>query len=377
MRESRLMLFVIGLLIGAVGLWAQGQGQSAGTNTRGGAGAGTRGNSAPPGQRQQQGGLGNTNNRNDPFGNRQDSFGAQPRPLFLHGRVLTDDGQPPAAPVVVQRICASSTFPEGYTDNKGRFSFEVGGNSALLTADASVSGARLGRAGFPGGGGFTSPEGIRQIGLGRFDLSGCTLRAELSGYRSDELHLGMYSSMDNNDVGVIVLRRLDGLVGNVVSALTLAAPKNAQKAYLSGIRELRKKRPNFRKGAAQFEKAVAAYPEFAAAWAAMGDAKLGMQDHAGARAAFSKSLEADPKYLKPYEPLIRMAVAQQDWQGMESLGSAYLELNPNAANVPLHDRRRGAQRGPFRQGRADGPCDAGGGEREQVPRELSDHGNDS
>ena len=343
MRKSSTILFAIGLLIGAVAIWAQGQGQGAGAGTRGagtrggGGGIGTPGTPTSRDQRQQPGGFGNRS-PNDPFGNRQrNPFGSQARPLYLHGRVLTSDGQPPAEPVVVQRVCATDVYPEGYTDSKGRFSFEVGGNTAMLSADASVSGARIGRAGFPAGGGgaggFSSVDGVRQVGLGRFDLSSCTLRAELSGYRSDELHLTMYSTMDNNDVGVIVLHRLDGLVGDVVSALTLAAPKNARKAYQSGVRELRRKKPNFKKGIAQFEKAVAAYPAFAAAWAAMGDAKLGLKDAAGARAAFSKSLEADPKYLKPYEPLIRMAIAQQDWQAMESLGSAYLELNPNARNI--------------------------------------------
>lgn len=336
MRKCSAILFATGLLIGAVGLWAQGQGAGAGTRGSGG-GISTPGSPSSPGQRQQDGGFGNAN-RNDPFGRQQrDTFRSQPRPLYLHGRVLTDNGQPPSEPVIVQRVCASNIYPEGYTDSKGRFSFEVGGNSSLVSVDASVSGAGLNRVGFPrsgdGFGGLSGVEGVRQVGLGRFDLSGCTLRAELSGHRSDELNLGMFSVMANNDVGVIVLHRLDGVAGHVVSASTLAAPKSAQKAYQSGLRELRKKKPNFQKGIAQFEKAVAAYPEFAAAWAAMGDARMALRDAEGAWAAFSKALEADPKYLKPYEPLIRMAIARKDWQAMESLGTAYLELNPNARNI--------------------------------------------
>ena len=331
------MVLLACVLMGTVAAWAQGQGGGGGggggssRDTSGGAGA-TQGTSGGGNQGQSQGTFGNQNQRNDPFGQNQNPFGVQQqRPLYLHGKVVTNDGLPPQEPVVVQRVCMGNTFPEGYTDTKGRFSFQVGGDIAMLTTDASVSGAGL--SGGIGPGGTYTTEGIRQVGPGRFDLSACALRAELSGYRSDDLQLGMYSVMGNNDVGVITLYRLDGLVGNVVSALTLQAPKNAQKAYQNGLREMRKKKPNYKKSVTQLEKAVSAYPQFAAAWAAMGDAKLGMNDQAGAREAFTKAVDADPDYLKPYEPLIRMAVEEQDWTGMETLGNAYLKLNPNSGNV--------------------------------------------
>ena len=315
-----------------------GQGQGGGGATSGGGNSGNSGNSGGArgggSQNQNQGGYGNNNTRqNDPFGQQQnDPFGNQRRPLYLHGKVVTNDGLPPNEPVVVQRVCTGNTYPEGYTDAKGRFSFQVGGDLSMLTSDASVSGARIGQGSMMSGGAYTN-DGIREIGIGRFDLSACVLRAELSGYRSDDIQLGMYSVMGNNDVGIIVLHRLDGLLGNVVSALTLQAPKPAQKAYQNGLREMRKKKPNYKKAVVQYTKAVGEYPEFAAAWAAMGDAKLALKDADGAKEAYSKAIGADPKYLKPYEPLIKMAVDQSDWSGLETWGSSYLELNPNAGNV--------------------------------------------
>lgn len=333
MLRSRLTILGAALTLAAAALWGQAQGGNTGSSSSGN--TNNRSNTGAGSQQQNQGTVGNTNNRNDPFGqSRQlDPFANQTRPLYLHGRVVTDDGQPPAEPVVVQRVCQSNRIPEGYTDTKGRFSFQVCGDMSLLTTDASVSGTGIGQGAMMGARGGAGCPGVRQTGIGRYDMSSCVLRAELSGYRSDDIQLGMYSSMGNNDVGVIVLHRLGGLVGNVVSALTLAAPKPAQKAYQSGLREMRKKKPNYKKGVTQFEKAVAAYPEFAAAWAAMGDAKLGLQDEEGAKTAFEKAIEADPKYLKPYEPLIEMAVEQQDWEGMRVLGPTYLELNPHASNI--------------------------------------------
>lgn len=335
MRIPKLIPVMVLAFGTAIVLSAQGQG---GGGTGGGGNSGNSGNSGGTrgggGQTQSQGNYGNNNTRqNDPFGGQQnDPFGNQQRPLYLHGRVVTDDGLPPNEPVVVQRVCTGNTYPEGYTDAKGRFSFQVGGDMTMLTSDASVSGNRINQGSMLGGGSYTS-DGIREIGLGRFDLSACVLRADLSGYRSDDIQLGMYSVMGNNDVGMIVLHRIEGLLGNVVSALTLQAPKQSQKAYQNGLREMRKKKPNYKKAVAQYAKAVGGYPQFAAAWAAMGDAKLALKDAAGAKEAYSKAVDADPKYLKPYEPLIKMAVDQSDWAGLETWGSSYLELNPNSGNV--------------------------------------------
>ena len=339
MHKSRFVILLALVMAGALVLWGQGRGSGTTTgnnnNTTTGGNTGGRAGGQQGGQTQQQGTYNNTNRQNDPFGRQQDPLANQMRPLYLHGRVVTDDGIPPSEPVVVKRVCQGNSYPEGYTDSKGRFSFQVGGDLSMLTTDASVSGTGISPGAGFGGAGYTN-DCVRQVGMGRFDLSSSTLRAELSGYRSNDVQLGMYSTMGNNDVGVIVLHRLDGLVGDIVSALTLGAPKGAQKAYQNGLREMRKKKPNYKKGVAQFEKAVKQYPQFAAAWAAMGDAKIAMQDDAGAKSAYGHAIEHDPKYLKPYEPLIQMAVAQNDWVGLESLGSAYLELNPNAGGIRFY-----------------------------------------
>ena len=338
--KNRVSVFAIFLLIGAVtlataDLQAQGQG---GGDTGGNSGGGNSGGGNSGGGN--SGGGRNTEqsgSANDPFGQQRqsDPFANQPRPIFLAGQVLTDDGQPPAESVVVETVCNGNVRPEGYTDRKGRFSFQFGGDPTLSMGDASVGGGGL--SGGPGYGQSPFGSGIRSTGIGGgVDLTGCDLRASLPGYTSDMLSLGIRRPMDNPDVGLIVLHRIAGVVGNVVSVTTLAAPPKANKAYQSGLKEMRKKKPNYKKGAAQFEKAVAEYPEFAAAWAALGDARMAMQDETGAQEAFTKSLGADPKYLKPYNPLLQMALRQQDWTSLERLGSRYLELNPNQMQLQFY-----------------------------------------
>src|SRR5262249_39735032 len=76
------------------------------------------------------------------------------RPIFLSGKVVTDDGTPPPDQVVIERVCNGQPRPEGYTDSKGRFSFQLGQNSAMMMDASTPSGDGL------GGGGFGQPRGI-------------------------------------------------------------------------------------------------------------------------------------------------------------------------------------------------------------------------
>ena len=55
--------------------------------------------------------------------------------------------------------------------------------------------------------------------------------------------------MDNPDLGVIVLHRLDGVQGTTVSVKTLTAPKRAKKAYEKAQKELKKDDPDHAKAA--------------------------------------------------------------------------------------------------------------------------------
>jgi Tfp pilus assembly protein PilF len=169
--------------------------------------------------------------------------------------------------------------------------------------------------------------------LGQVNLSGCDLRVQLAGYRSDVIQLGRRSVFDNPDVGVIVLHRLDGVSGTAVSATSLAAPKEAKKAYENGIKEMRKQKPNPDKAGKEFEKAVAAYPQYAAAWAALGQLRLSQQNTQGAQEAFEKALEADPKYLNPYAPLVKMHLMASRWEPAAELTDQALRLNPHMTDM--------------------------------------------
>ena len=243
-----------------------------------------------------------------------------PRILYLQGLVVTDTGEVPREPAVVKMRCGGRTVPQGLTDVKGRFSILPGGDPSLLVTDASVR-----------GGGMSA--GGRARGSGSTSVRNCELLAELPGYRSSISRLAHVPSFGIHRVGTIVLYGLKGVTGETVSATTLMAPASASKAYRKGLKALYIENPNYELSIKHLERAVAEYPDYAAAWASLAEARMSSGDWAGAREAFLKSIEADPKYLKPYEPFISASFDRRDWTTVDSLGEIYLKLHPEASQI--------------------------------------------
>jgi hypothetical protein len=247
------------------------------------------------------------------------------QPIFISGNVVFTSGAIPAEPITIKRACGPQTYVEGYTDQKGRFNFRVGGNTAFAMTDASIGSAAPGMPQGSASEVFSGSES--DVGLG-VDLSGCTLFAELPGHRSSIVHLGRRRGSDRPDVGTLTLTPHGGSPDVFVSATSLAAPKKAKSAFEGAVKEMNKGAgADPQKALAQLDKAVAEYPAYAAAWTIMGEIRQAMNDQAGAGEAFAKAMEADPRYLRPYEPLAMMAVDSQNWARVVELTGAALELD--------------------------------------------------
>src|SRR6266436_5426510 len=74
------------------------------------------------------------NGTNNPGGNFP---GDLTRPIFLSGKVVLSDGTSPSEPVLIERVCNGTPRPEGWTNSKGQFSFQLGENRDAAIADAS------------------------------------------------------------------------------------------------------------------------------------------------------------------------------------------------------------------------------------------------
>ncbi len=261
------------------------------------------------------------------------------RNMYLEGTVTLEDGTPPGAPVVIEMYCNGQTRPVGYSNLKGHFSFRPAENSREVIGDASRGGVPGGPDGGPTGtlanDGFDDPlninfgslGGTTTHGSGTIDLTGCDLRASLPGYRSSRVALGR-RSIGDSDLGTLVLRALDKSAGTSVSVTSLQLPDKAHKMFEKALKEIGKKEPDIGKAAEELEKTVAKFPKFAAAWSMLGDLRLRTRDREGARRAFGKALDADPSYLTPYLPLIRMELTEKNWKRAAKLAEKCRRLNP-------------------------------------------------
>ena len=333
---SRTSSFVVALsLVLAPAAWTQ-------QRSRGGTTGGEATNTAPPAGPTSPGNT-QPGRSTDPFGGRSQQPDRRTdfqRPLILSGKVLLDDGVPPGEPVTVSTVCDGQRVPRGYTNSKGNFTIDLTSSHNMAFADASFGGS--GTFGNPGGGfGTSSPFGndlaSRSTGLGRVNLFGCELVAELAGYRSEGVQLGARSIFDNPDIGTIVMRRLDGVAGASISMTSLTAPKKAKKAFQKAIKEMRKKKPKHEKALKELEKSVAEHPEYAAAWNMMGVVQLQMQNAPAAREAFEKAVKADEKYLSPYLPLIKMSLQEQRWDEVSRMTGQLLRLNPHVSEAYFYN----------------------------------------
>lgn len=238
-----------------------------------------------------------------------------PRPILLSGKVAMSDGMPPPERVRIERVCDGVPRIETHTDSKGNFSFRLGQNLELLPEAGETAAPQL--AGSSGNDGST----VRQS-----ELSDCDIRAWLPGFRSDSISLAARRSMDNPDLGTIVLHRLGNAEGLTVSATSMLAPKSARKAYRKGLEDARKNKLDAAEK--QFEKASGIYPKFAAAWFELGKIDERRNRVEEARQAYARALAADSKYVNPYERLYLLAFKESKWHDVEDLTGRVIHLNP-------------------------------------------------
>ena len=241
---------------------------------------------------------------------------------------MLDDGTPPPEPVAIQRICNTSPHTETYTDSKGNFSFQLG-QQLGITPDASEQSWGAAQPGATSDMSIPATVPGNRTILGRdpsMMLMGCTLRAQLAGFRSESVSLTNHRSLDNPDVGVIILHRLGKVEGQTISVTSAMAPKDAKKAYEKALSDIKKQK--WDSAEKELEKATESYPKYAAAWFELGLIEERSQNIDAARNCFQKALEADAKFLKPYEQLSRIQMHDQKWQDARDTTSRLVHLDP-------------------------------------------------
>jgi len=146
----------------------------------------------------------------------------------------------------------------------------------------------------------------------------CRVTIRLEGYATAEVTL--------HHQAVVVLKRIGAREGSTVSALSLAVPEDARKAWEKGIEEMN--RDKWDKARQDLERAVALWPKYAAAWTDLGEVyRQRSMDHQ-ARSAYERALQADPKYVRGYVPAARLALDEGRMEDGLHLSEQALAINP-------------------------------------------------
>jgi tetratricopeptide (TPR) repeat protein len=239
---------------------------------------------------------------------------------------MFDDGSPLNHDVRIQKTCGSNIRTEANVDSSGRFSFQLGNDSSAAISAADPSESDTGGVMARNQSSPLGKLGGSRTGTSETALWGCELTASFPGYRSDVVSLGGRRSMDDPNVGTIILHRLANVQGTTISVTTAAAPKSAQKNFDKGVQAARK--GNLEEAEKRLAAATETYPKYALAWFTLGQIQQRQNKNEEARKSYIAAVEADRKYVSPYDQLALLAARDGKWQEASQYSKQAIDLNP-------------------------------------------------
>ena len=275
----------------------------------------------PPAATAQRGGsTSSSSSRNIPSTRTPGTPDSSTKPLFISGKVMLEGGRALPEPVPIERVCNGTVRREGYADIKGQFEFQLGLN--LTFQDASENDSRIA----PNAQSRSANNGQRSL-----DLNGCELRAVLAGYQSSVVILRTTGGDTwQYEVGTIFLKRIGNAPGTTISVTSMAAPRDAMRAY-EKAQKIKTEKPA--EAEKELNKAVKVYPQFAAAWALLGDIHRERNEFDAARTEYARAIAADPQFVNPSYGLTMIAAQEKKWGDAIRLSDQVIKLN--SAAYPL------------------------------------------
>jgi tetratricopeptide (TPR) repeat protein len=224
-------------------------------------------------------------------------------------------------PVPIERVCNGTVRREGYADTRGQFEFQLGLN--LTFQDASENDNRIPP--------IIQSRTTNNNGMRLSELNGCELRAVLAGYQSSTVILrSIGGDTWQYEVGTIFLKRIGNAPGTTISVTSMAAPKDAMRAF-EKAQKIKAEKPV--EAEKELSKAVKIYPQFAAAWALLGDLHREHKDFNTARTDYAQAIAADPQFVNPSYGLAMISAQEKKWDDTIRLTDQVIKLN--SAAYPL------------------------------------------
>jgi tetratricopeptide (TPR) repeat protein len=125
-----------------------------------------------------------------------------------------------------------------------------------------------------------------------------------------------------------------GVHSPTVSMARLSIPGKASSEYKKACGALKDKK--LPAAETHVRNAIAAYPNYAAAWVVLGDVLDEQHKHDDAQKACSQAETIDPSYSAPYLCLANFAAEDNDWKQVELLADRAMAVNPIETAASLY-----------------------------------------
>ena len=216
--------------------------------------------------------------------------------LALTGRVVLPNGSVPPEPVQIEYSGPASPFVF-WTDAQGHFYIPLDKIEIARSSD------------------------------GRPEFGRSRLTFRLPGVAEQSVALDKIRTARDLDLREIRLAPVAPGSVNMLAGTSQGAPSGARKAYQRALEEMGQN--NLAKAIAAFDRAIAAYPQYATAYLWKGRAleKLGNRD--AAREAYRFAAGADPAYAQPLMDLASMASQDQNSIEAAAWAGRLIRLSPH------------------------------------------------
>ena len=220
----------------------------------------------------------------------------------LLGKIAVEGEPLPWEPVLINVTCSGNVVYQTQTDAKGNF--------GIVPQSIPHEISQL-------------KDTERQM---QTHYEGCLVNGVLAGFGSKPITITERNLRDDPILGTLMLYRTAQDAATTLSSTSEHVPAGAMKDFEKARADMI---ASDRDGAErELKKAVAAYPDFAEAWLQLGKLQES-SDAQQAHDSFSKAIQADPKFVLPYEQLAMLASQSGNWKEVLDNTNHVIQLYPD------------------------------------------------
>jgi len=214
--------------------------------------------------------------------------------------------------VSVELVCSTVVTRQTYSDSNGFFKIQFGrATQDVAFADLSAS--------FPGGGlpnQMNISDSVNSVSNLIPNLDTCEIRVSpVPGFSAEPISTHDFSGrFPTGNIGKIHLQPVGKIQGTSFSRTSSEAPQKVRQFYFKAQELVRKRSPEWKKALGELDRALALYPEYAAAWTLKGEIHRIRNEVEPAVIAYEKARKADPNYIFPYLSLARASAGRSRWK---------------------------------------------------------------